>query len=368
MKKTILTILIFAFLFFISALFSYFYRVYKRVVVTDSDVIKIGNEEPPPPTPTPDPLAPKNILILGYAGGDHEGATLTDTIIIAHLIPKEDKVTLVSIPRDIWVPIPTEIGKTEKEKINAAFAIGWDDKKYPNKAPQYQGLAGGGNLAKDSVGLVTGLKIDNYIAINFEGFKNIINILGGVDVNVPYTFEDKFYPIEGKEKDTCGKSEDEFRELEATLSGQLLEQEFICRFETLKFEKGKQTLDAETALKFVRSRHSEVYGGDFGRSLRQQALLVGIKNKILRIGSIPKIVPIINSVSKNIITDIDIKRAIELLTDEGSLKDIEVNTISLNTDNTLQESLTSDRQYILIPKDGEDNWNVIHQYLQKNLF
>jgi LCP family protein required for cell wall assembly len=347
--------------------FTFLYKVYKRILVSTPDIITIGSTAPATPTPTPDPLAPKNILLLGYAGGNHEGATLTDTIMVAHVDPRKEDVTLISVPRDLWVPIPTDASSTEKSKINAAFAIGLDDKKYPNKLPQYKGVAGAGKLAEDMVGMATGLRIDNFVAINFEGFKKMIDILGGVDVYVPETFEDKFYPITGKENDTCGKSDEELNAINATMSGQLLEKEFTCRFETISFVKGKTTMDSETALKFVRSRHSETNGNDFARSTRQQALIIGIKNKLLKFSSIPKIVPLINSMSKYVLTDIDIKTALDIFSKQTLPKSVDIKTINLSIENVLQESVSSDHQYILIPKNSEDNWGVIHDYIQEQL-
>jgi anionic cell wall polymer biosynthesis LytR-Cps2A-Psr (LCP) family protein len=351
----------------LGASFTFLYPIYKRVVVSTPDVIRIGADISPSPTPTPDPLAPKNILLLGYAGGDHEGASLTDTMIVAQVDPKKESITMISIPRDLWVPIPIESGKTEKLKINAAFAIGLDDKKYPNKPSEYKGVSGAGKLAENTVSMVTGLPISNFIAINFEGFNKMINILGGVEVNVPESFEDKYYPIAGKENDTCGKSEEDLKMLNATMSGQLLEKEFTCRFETVKFDKGKIMMSSESALKFVRSRHSETNGNDFARSIRQQALIIGIKNKLLRLGTIPKIIPILNTASKYVLTDIDIKTAIDIFKEQPIPKSIDVKTITLSVDNVLQEALSSDRQYILTPKDSEDNWKVVHDYISEQL-
>ena len=151
------------------------------------------------------------------------------------------------------------------------------------------------------------------------------------------------------------------------MSGQLLEKEFTCRFETLKFEKGKISMDSETAWKFVRSRHSETNGKDFARSVRQQALIIGIKNKLLRLGTIPKIVPILNTVSKYVLTDIDIKTGVDIITEQPIPKNIEIKTISLSIENVLQEALSFDRQYILTPKDSEDNWSVVHDYISEQL-
>jgi anionic cell wall polymer biosynthesis LytR-Cps2A-Psr (LCP) family protein len=203
--------------------------------------------------------------------------------------------------------------------------------------------------------------------MNFDGFKNIVNLLGGASVNVPYSFVDEYYPLKGKEDDVCGKTDEEMKLLHATLSGQLLEKEFKCRFEKIEFKKGSQVMDAETALKFVRSRHSEINGNDFGRSQRQQALIIAVKNQILKVGSIPKIIPLLNNIAKNVQTDIDIKTAINLMADNYQLSDIQIKSISLNTDNVLEESQSEDRQYILIPKGGQDNWKAVYDYIQQNI-
>jgi len=364
-KRRIIKLFLWGGIFIIGISIVYAFSLYKKVFVK-VNLPKIKNLVTSTPTPTPDPLAPKNVLILGYGGPGHEGAALTDTMIIAHIIPKEKKIFLISIPRDIWVPIPMKDGN-QYFKLNHAFAIGLDQTQYQNKLPKYQGIAGGGLLAEESVSLVTGLKVDNFVSMNFDGFKNIVNLLGGASVNVPYSFVDEYYPLKGKEDDVCGKTDEEMKLLHATLSGQLLEKEFKCRFEKIEFKKGSQVMDAETALKFVRSRHSEINGNDFGRSQRQQALIIAVKNQILKVGSIPKIIPLLNNIAKNVQTDIDIKTAINLMADNYQLSDIQIKSISLNTDNVLEESQSEDRQYILIPKGGQDNWKVINDYIQQNL-
>ena len=362
-SKNLVKILFLCGLFLITLSASYFYMSYKKIVVKRS-----GSEvTTPAPTPTPDPLRIRNILLLGYAGGTHDGASLTDTMILARIYPKDKKILLISIPRDLWVPIPATKNATSNFKINHAFAIGLDDKKYPDKAEKYKGLYGAGTMARDAVNIVTGIEPDNFVAINFSGFKSIVDNLGGIQVNIPYSFEDKFYPIEGLEKDTCGKDEVEIKALSATMSGDLLEKEFTCRYETLKFQKGLTTLDGETALKFVRSRHSETNGNDFGRATRQQAFLVGVKNKLLKIGSIPKIITLTNTLTKNVITDIDLKTAFQIVSEQETFSDFKIETLTLSTDNVLMESISSDKQYILIPKDGEGNWDNVHKFIEENI-
>ena len=83
-------------------------------------------------------------------------------------------------------------------------------------------------LVKQAVQEVTGLQIDNYVAVSFDGFKKGVDLLGGMDVNVEKTFDDYEYPVDGKEKDLCGKEEKDLPELEKIEYGnhQIAEQYF----------------------------------------------------------------------------------------------------------------------------------------------
>lgn len=307
----------------------------------------------PIPTPTPDPLAPKNFLILGYGGGTHEGGLLTDTMIVAHVVPKTQMVYLISIPRDVWVPLPLQKNGVVEEKINAAYAYGFDTNQYLDRPVQYQGDQGGANLAKHAASLVTGYSMDGYISLSFDGFKNVVSTLGPVTVKVPYTFEDAYYPIEGKEKETCEKSPEEVAQITATLSGELLEREFMCRYEAVKFDKGEQVLEASPALQFVRSRHSETNPGDFFRSLRQQALISGIVTKLKTLGGLVKLPILIPQITKYVATDITPAKIFEMIKLYGNPLDFRIARIPLTEENVLISSMSAKKQYILVPKEGE---------------
>ena len=225
MRKILLGIF-FTVLFVATSLVAYSYYTYRQVYVGSTPTVKAIARIPSTPTPTPDPLAKKNILLLGYGGVGHEGGLLTDTIILAQIDPRENTATLISIPRDIWIPLEVKEGSPEHIKINAAYAVGEDDEKYPDKADYYTGRAGGGNMAKDAISLVTGQNVDNFISINFGGFTNVVDSLGGINVYVPHTFDDAYYPLKGKEDETCNKSDEKIEILTATMSGFLLEKEF----------------------------------------------------------------------------------------------------------------------------------------------
>src|SRR3989344_2622475 len=118
-----------------------------------------------------------NVLLLGIAGGKHEGPNLSDTIIFASLNIKESKVTLVSLPRDVW-------SSDIDSKINTAYAKG-----------EVKKSGGGLILAKSVVSKITGQSIDYAVVIDFSGFVRAVDLIGGLNVNIERTFDDFEYPI-----------------------------------------------------------------------------------------------------------------------------------------------------------------------------
>ena len=318
----------------------------------------------PTATPTPDPLASYSILLLGYGGGTHEGGLLTDSIMLAKIDPITQEISLISIPRDLWVPMPINGEEYVSKKVNEAYAIGSDDKKYQNKKIEYTGLGGGGEMAKKVIENIVGFKIDYFTSIDFDGFVKIIDILGGIEVKIARAFDDPFYPIEANINDTCGKSAEEMKSLEATMSGEKLEQQYTCRYENLHFEKGKQHMDGITALKFARSRHATNDGGDFNRSNRQKLVLTSIRDKVINIGFVPKIIPTIQTLTRHIKTDINISKMAELVTKISEVSEYKITSINLTDQNVLKNSVASTGQFILSPRLGENNWEEVKLFIQ----
>jgi LCP family protein required for cell wall assembly len=341
-----------------------FYLNYNKMVVKKNISINKNMTVSPTATPTPDPLAPYSILLLGYGGGTHDGGKLTDSIMLAQIRPKDEEIRLISIPRDLWSPIQIESENTENKKINDAYAIGSDDKKYPNKKTEFTGKAGGGEMAKYTVEQVTGIKPDYFVAMDFDGFVKIIDNLGGVDVKVNQTFDDPFYPIEELKNDTCGKSEEEMKSLEATMSGDKLEQQYTCRYELLHFDKGTQHMDGTTALKYARSRHSVIGGGDFNRAERQKVVITAVRDKVMNIGFVSKIIPTFQTLTRHITTDIDLTKMSELVSKAEEISKYKIISIALTDQNVLVNAKASTGQFILNPKLGENNWTEIRQFIE----
>lgn len=319
------------------------------------------------PEPTPDPLAPFGVLLMGFGGGTHDGGYLTDTMIVAYVEPRRESVSLISLPRDLWVQLPVTQTETKGFKINAAYAVGRDDRRYSQKPVEFTGEGGGGTLAKKIVSEVTGLPIKYFVALSFDGFVKSIDVLGGVPVKVPVTFDDFFYPIEANKNDLCGISPEELAQRTATLSGEKLEQSFPCRYEQLHFDRGSQTLDGETALKYVRSRHSAQAGGDYARSQRQRSLLVGVRDRIFSVGFLPKLIPFISKLTYDMQMDIDLATLQKWISEADTYRNFTINSIEISEKTILKNAMSADRQFILAPRTGEGDWSSIHQYIQNEI-
>lgn len=296
-----------------------------------------------------------NVILLGFGGGKHDGTYLTDSMIVAHIDPRQSKVTLISLPRDLWVKFPSD---GQYYKINSAYSFGVEQ----------QGAALGGKYARDAAAVVVGEPVDYFVAVDFAGFTKTIDTLGGVDINVDVAFDDYQYPIEGKENDLCGHSESELPALLASQSATLEPQTvFPCRYEHLHFDKGPVHMDGATALKYVRSRHSAQDGNDFGRSRRQKNLILAVKQKVLSIGFLSKAIPFFSSLGNDVRTDFTLDETKELMAHSSELSSYSISSLALTDENYLNNSYSSAGAFILVPKAGTDNWSEIQNYIFSNL-
>lgn len=292
---------------------------------------------------TPEPVETSqkgvfNVLLLGYGGGNHSGAGLTDSIIVVHVDSNTKKYTLISIPRDLWIQ--------GNRKVNAEASING----YPG--------------SESAIATITGLSINNYVAIDFSDFVKMIDNLGGVTVDVPTSFTDNLYPIEGKENDTCGKTEDEINSLKTQYSDFNLEKQFTCRYENVSYQKGPATLDGTAALKFVRSRHGD---SDFGRSARQFAVLKGILSKLISLKSLNKLDSTISTLSDMVNTDLSAGKIKTLLEALGDVSGYTGTEIHLSTENYLTEGKSAAGAYILYPKAGTFNYSDIKSFISSSM-
>ncbi len=208
-----------------------------------------------------------NILLLGMSGEGYKSQYLTDTIMLVSIDTKTYKSGMLSIPRDLYVEIPET--NNFHTKINAIYTFSMKNKSLSSSESM--------NNIKTVIHDVTGQEVHYYLTLDFAGFKNIIDELGGIDVEVENDIYDSRYP---------GPN---------------------YSYETFEIKKGFQHLDAETALKYARVRH--ISGGDFGRAARQQQVIAASKKKAFSLGTVAnptKITSLIDTLGDHIKTDIQL--------------------------------------------------------------
>ncbi|MGB5934176.1 MAG: LCP family protein [Anaerolineae bacterium] len=197
-----------------------------------------------------------NILILGTDRRDKgERAARTDTMMVASLDPVAKSAVVFSIPRDLWVFIP-----------------GYGEGRI-NTAHFYGELNGGQGplLAKETVEANLGIPIDYYVRLDFEGFKEMVDTLGGVTIDVEAPIRDDMFP------------DDDYG------------------YRTIYIPAGRQEMDGEMLLQYVRTRHG---GSDFERMRRQQQALRALAQRALNLDLLPRLPALINTALDAISTDI----------------------------------------------------------------
>ncbi len=275
-----------------------------------------------------------NILLLGIAGKGKAGQNLTDTIMIASLDTKTGKVALISIPRDLYVRVADS---DTRMKINSIYQYGIAS------AGSEKGAA---ELVEKTVEEILGLPINYYAILNFDGFKEVIDSIGGVNIMNERDIYDASYP---------GPN---------------------YSYETFELKKGFHNLDGATALKYVRERHNDPEG-DFGRAKRQQQVMQAAKNKIFSLGSMLNVFAIsglLKSLGDNIKTNVTLDEIGDFIELSKKLNTANINNVVIDAWN--KESLLKvshvfygenqeTRAFVLIPRVG--NWSEI-QELSQNVF
>ena len=277
-----------------------------------------------------------NILLMGFGGAGHDGAYLTDSLVVMSIIPSTHHTTLISVPRDLWVQYPANSGNYTK--INAIYTMASNGNANP--------VAGGAALTQ-KVSLVTGLTINYWMTINFAGFRKFIDAIGGVDVNVPDSFN-ACYP----------KNDD------ASINASWIK---------IQFNKGLQHMDGATAIAYARAREPvEVCGmgtslnqyelTDFGRSRRQQLIMQAALSKLKDWHTWPSLYSAMDALKGTLYSNLSLA---DLASFALKMDLNGAHKLGLTNNNVLVDS-SANGQYILAPRNND--WQAITLYVKQGLY
>ncbi len=186
------------------------------------------------------------ILLMGWdrrPTDPADAAYRTDTMMLVSLDPATRQIGVLSIPRDLYVNIP---GYNQLQRINSAYVLG------ELRQPGY-----GARLAMETVQYNLGIRVNDYLIVDFNAFIKTIDAIGGIDLEVPYNIYDPAYPDMG------------------------------YGYDPFTITAGWQHLDGTTALKYARTRHSS---NDFRRAERQQQVIFAIRDKVLDVNNLTQVV------------------------------------------------------------------------------
>jgi polyisoprenyl-teichoic acid--peptidoglycan teichoic acid transferase len=211
------------------------------------------------------------VLFLGIDQRcDEEGPTRTDSIMLLTVDPIGLSGAILSVPRDLWVEIPG----FGVDRVNQAHYLG-EIYDYPGSGPA---------LAVDTLEGTIGVKINYYVTVNFDAFIKIIDLIGGIEIEVAEEIEDPLYP------DNC------------------------YGYDPFYMAAGKQQMDGYLALKYARTRAT--FGGDVDRAGRQQEVALAAREKVMRINMVPQLIArapeLWYTLQDNVQTNMSLDEAVQL--------------------------------------------------------
>jgi LCP family protein required for cell wall assembly len=289
-----------------------------------------------------DKRADEPYSVVSRNGAESKSCFRTDTMIVASYNYDTKKVTMLSLPRDMWVKIEG-FGNfaTQSTKINAAYCFG-DMYKYPG---------GGMALATKIISQYLGVPIHYSARVDFEGFRQAIDAVGGVDVMVDKGFVDYEYPIEGRENALPVSS----------------------RYKVVRFKAGLQHMDAQTALEYARSRHgNNGEGTDFARSQRQEKVIQAFRDKIFSTDSLKNpaaLTRIYSSLGESFATNLQADELGSAYTIAQNIDSSGIATYSLDDRSEPGGLLYAPPMaqyggaYVLVPKSG--SWTDIREFVRQ---
>ncbi len=277
-----------------------------------------------------------NILMLGKGGDGHTAPDLTDTILVASIDPIHKEAAVLSIPRDLWVKNPGG----GYSKINAVYATAKSKVLSGKKIDNQKQKAEDAGLAAIEQVIETdfGLPIHYHAMVDFSGFKQAIDAVGGVDIRVTSSVYEVM-SIDGRKY-------------------------------TLNVQPGQQHFDGFRALAYSRSRYTSSRG-DFDRAERQRLILMGLKDKVFSLGTFSnplKINELINAFGSHISSNMKIDELMRLYDIGKQIDGSKVESIGLaDPPNNFVKTGNIGGQSVVVPTAGVDNFKEIQSYLHNKL-
>lgn len=278
-----------------------------------------------------------NILLLGKGGEGHDGADLTDTIIVASIDPIAKEAALLSIPRDFWVKSATGYQSKINEVYYNAKTASLNKQPYAqrdsNDAKQ-QAEEAGLDAIEEVVSRTMGVPIHYNFMIDFKGFQKAIDTVGGVDINVT-------------------------KDMAVYEKMRINNKTYY-----LNVKEGQQHFDGLRALAFSRSRHTSSRG-DFARADRQRAVILALKDKILSLGTLAnpvKINSLMGDLGGNMSTSFSVNELLRLYDLSKEIGGDKV--VSVGLDDFVGGSTSSNGLSIQIPKAGMFVYDDIQDYVR----
>lgn len=247
------------------------------------------------------------VLVVGLdrRPGETGLAYRTDTMMLVSIDPASRSLGILSIPRDLYVAVP---GYSEPQRVNTPMVLG--EIRQPGSGPQ---------LLMQTVQYNLGIRVNDYVAVDFNTFVTLIDTIGGVELDVPYTINDPLFP------------------------------DMNYGYDPFYITAGIHQMDGRTALKYARTRHGD---SDFRRAQRQQAVIYAIRDKILELDMLPQLIiqapTLWNQLSSGISTGLQFDQIIQLAL---YLKDIPLDSMKtgvINEQYTMGYT-TSDGASVLVP-------------------
>lgn len=271
-----------------------------------------------------------NILLLGKGGDNHPGGDLTDSILIASIDPLGKEASLLSIPRDLYIKVPNywsmKINSVYSTGKQRALSVNEDDKAAAEKA--------GIKLLENIIETNIGIPINYYVMVNFDAFQETVDAVGGIDVTVKEPLYDYVQAW-----DNGGNP---------LIAG-----------------KGLQHFNGKKALLYARSRSSS---SDFARGERQREIVVGLKDKVLTLGTFSNpltVTKLLDAIGNNVTTSLSLGEIMRLYEISKTIPTTSIDSLGFTDEpNVLVKTANINGQSVVVPRRGQADFSEIQSFVR----